>query len=170
MLGMILPRERLYFLLLQYTLRSLESVSMKSGQSGCHMQSAADENRHDSLLGGGRRLQRDNKLLVSTAEIRAFGEVAVIRGKERKMLPRHTSKNVCWYFCLNFAIPHKSVLQSKTRAHFYVRAKIRTDLCSAERKKKKSRLLPLPAQKARFSFSSHMAAHKLEQKVSLAGI
>ena len=53
MLGMILPRERLYFLLLQYTLRSLESVSMKSGQSGCHMQSAADENRHDSLPGGG---------------------------------------------------------------------------------------------------------------------
>lgn len=49
-------------------------------------------------------------------------------------------------------------------------SKIRTDSCSAERKKKKSRLLPLPAQEARFSFSSHMAAHKLEQKVSLAGI
>ena len=47
----------------------------------------------------------------------------------------------------------------------------------SERKKKdkqifcaaKSRLLPLPAQEAHFSFSSHMAAHKLEEKVSLAG-
>lgn len=71
------------------------------------------------------------------------------------------------------------VLQSFIKVYFSPRlecvsmckqSKIRTDSCLAERKKKKSRLLPLPAQEARFSFSSHMAAHKLEQKVSLAGI